>query len=182
MEYNIRMAEIADAKNLLEHLRRVHIETDFLLSYSDEITKTVEEEEIFLKNFLQNEKQFMLCAFVGEELIGSVGVGVVLHKQKAKHRAFLGISIYKEHWGKGIGRKLMEEALREMKVRGYEQVEIGVFQKNERAFHLYTTLGFQEWGRVKNAFKEKNGSYQDDIIMGLFLSEEKIGNNEGYTK
>lgn len=169
VEYKIRMVEITDAKSLLEYLHRVHMETDFLMSYPDEIVKSVEEEKTFLKNFLQDEKQFLLCAFVGEKVIGSVGVGVVLHKRKGKHRASLGISVCKKYWGKGIGRKLMEEALQKIKFLEYEQVELGVFQNNERAFHLYGTLGFQEWGRVKNAFKQKDGNYQDEVIMGLFL-------------
>lgn len=49
---------------------------------------------------------------------------------------------------------------------GYEQLELGVCEDNERARALYTRLGFEEWGRKKRAYRLKDGTYLDEIVMG----------------
>ena len=45
----------------------------------------------------------------------------------------------------------------------------GVFADNLRAAALYESLGFQEWGRMRNAFQLKDGTMVDEILMGLML-------------
>ena len=62
-----------------------------------------------------------------------------------------------------------EAALRQAKANGYEQVELGVFEDNPRARHLYEKLGFQEQGRTLRAFRLKDGTYRDEIQMVKFL-------------
>ena len=52
---------------------------------------------------------------------------------------------------------------------GYEQVELGVFSDNKRAQALYKKHGFEVWGYSKNAYKLKDGTYRDEIIMGRML-------------
>src|SRR3712207_8140388 len=49
--YTIKMARKEDAKALLEHSKRVRGETDFLLTYPEELTMTEEEEREMLKTF-----------------------------------------------------------------------------------------------------------------------------------
>ncbi len=53
------------------------------------------------------------------------------------------IGIVREEWGKGYGRFLLLAALHELKNRGAEQAEIGVWRENETAVHLYQSFGFQ---------------------------------------
>ena len=53
---------------------------------------------------------------------------------------------------------------------GYEQIELGVFADNKRAQNLYKKNGFEVWGNTKNAFKLKDGTYRDEIIMGRSIS------------
>ena len=88
---------------------------------------------------------------------------------KMRHRASLGISIKKKAWGLGLGKLLMEKALEQAKENGFEQVELGVFEDNPRARHLYEKLGFQEQGRTLRAFRLKDGTYRDEIQMVKFL-------------
>ena len=52
-------------------------------------------------------------------------------------------------------RRFWVEAARQM---GYAQLELGVFADNLRAAALYESLGFQEWGRMRNAFRLKDGT------------------------
>ena len=63
-----------------------------------------------------------------------------------------------------------------IKEQGYEQAELTVVEGNDRAYHLYESLGFKECGRVPNANKYDDGTYSDDILMVLSLRDE--GRNE----
>ena len=52
---------------------------------------------------------------------------------------------------------------------GLEQMELGVYADNERAIHLYQKYGFEQCGIWKNAFKLKDGTYRDEILMSKIL-------------
>ena len=57
----------------------------------------------------------------------------------------------------------------------YEQLELGVFDDNKRAQALYKKHGFEVWGCSKNAYKLKDGTYRDEIIMGRCYEDFKNG-------
>ena len=40
-------------------------------------------------------------------------------------------------------------------------------EEKYRAFHLYESLGFKEYGRIPNANKYDDGTYDEDILMVL---------------
>ena len=63
----------------------------------------------------------------------------------------------------------MERAIAEAWAMGYEQLELSLLSGNERALGLYEKLGFIICARTPNAFKLKDGSYEDDILMYLPL-------------
>jgi ribosomal protein S18 acetylase RimI-like enzyme len=54
------------------------------------------------------------------------------------------ISISPEHQGRGIGRRTMQLAEEEARVRGAERIELHVFGGNEVARGLYRSLGYVE--------------------------------------
>ena len=69
----------------------------------------------------------------------------------------------------GLGRLLTGECITLARVMGYEQLELKVLAGNTRAVGLYERHGFVPWGRVINGFKLKDGSYLDEIMMGMIL-------------
>ena len=103
------------------------------------------------------------------KIVGQAEVRVVKNHLKYKHRANIGISIDRDHWGMGIGSSLMKLALHQAKENGLEQMELGVYADNERAIHLYQKYGFEQCGIWKNAFKLKDGTYRDEILMSKIL-------------
>lgn len=64
---------------------------------------------------------------------------------------------------------MIEEALAAARNMGCEQMELGVYSDNGRARALYRKLGFEEWGAIRNAYRLKDGTYCDEIIMGRRL-------------
>ena len=86
-----------------------------------------------------------------------------------RHRAVMGISVRKEYWGCGLGSYLMQLAIDQTRANGFEQLELGVYSDNARAIHLYEKVGFERYGIQPRAFKLKDGTYRDEIIMVKML-------------
>jgi ribosomal protein S18 acetylase RimI-like enzyme len=50
-----------------------------------------------------------------------------------------------------------------------EKLELGVFESNRAAIELYKSLGFTQEGVLVNRFKQPDGSYHNELRMGLWL-------------
>lgn len=82
-----------------------------------------------------------------------------------RHRCTVGISLYREFWGMGIGTALLEALLSAAGAAGYEQAELEAVSTNEAAVGLYKKLGFDVTGTLPRAFKYKDGTYADFLFM-----------------
>ena len=158
-----------DTEKFMEYRKTTNSETYFLLRYPEEVNFSIEQAEKFLKEYSEDEKALLIFVFLNGEIAGSIGLRGVSNMMKLKHRANFGVMVRKKYWNLGIGNLLITRILQIAKDIGYEQVELGVFENNEKAIRIYKKIGFEEWGRVRRAFKLKNGNYYDEIIMGIML-------------
>lgn len=165
----LRSPNEQDAESMIEYLKITSDETYFMVRYPEEITVSIEKEKEILNENLKSDKDMMIAAFVNNELAGNAGINCVRNHIKLKHRAAFGISIKEKYWNNGIGNILLKEIIKQAKTMGYEQLELGVFSDNKRAQALYKKHGFEVWGCSKNAYKLKDGTYRDEIIMGRML-------------
>lgn len=165
----LRSPNEQDAEKMIEYLKMTSEETHFMVRYPEEINMTTDKEIEFLKDNLNSDKDMMIAAFVNNELAGNAGINCVGNHIKLKHRAVFGISIKRKYWNNGIGNALLREVIEQSRQMGYEQIELGVFSDNEKAQALYKKCGFEVWGNTKNAFKLKDGTYRDEIIMGRII-------------
>lgn len=165
----LRSGTDEDAKGLIENMIQTHAETDFLLTYPEEIKYDVEKEKEFLKKKAESFNEVEIAAFVGDVLVGSAGIDAIGERYKVKHRAECGISIAKEYWGLGIGNALMAACIECAKKAGYQQLELDVVSDNEKAVSLYKKLGFIEFGRNPKGFLSRENGYQELIYMRLEL-------------
>lgn len=154
-----------DAEKLLEYLRMTAVETNFLLRYPEEVTLTLEEERNFIKSIRENPRAVMICAFIGDRLVGSTNLNPLGERFKISHRAAFGIAVLKEAWHLGIGRALISEILKIARDTGYELVELEVASRNYKAIKLYESFGFKIYGTRENGFKFKDGTYDDEHLM-----------------
>lgn len=162
----LRSPDEQDAEQMIEYLKITSEETYFMVRYREEINITIDEEIDLLKKSLDSDKEIMIAAFINNELAGNANIRCVKNHIKLRHRASFGISIKRKFWNNGIGNALMREAIRQAKQIGYEQIELGVFSDNDKAHTLYKKHGFEVWGSTKNAYKLKDGTYRDEIMMG----------------
>ena len=107
----------------------------------------------------------MIIAEVDGEIAGNCSFSPVGRKTRVRHRCVIGIALYEKYWGLGIGKALLELLLEKAAECEYEQAELDVVSRNERAIALYEGFGFTEVGSRPHAMKHKDGTYDDDIIM-----------------
>ena len=158
-----------DAQEVLDVFNLTHAETDYLLTYPDENSFTVEQEGAFLKAKTESSNEIEIIAVVDGKFAGTAGIDAVGNKYKIKHRAEFGIGIAKEFWGLGIGRALTEACIECAKEAGYTQLELDVVSDNASAISLYKKVGFVEYGRNPKGFNSRISGYQELIHMKLDL-------------
>ena len=166
----LRNASAEDSQAVLDEFIRTHAETDFLLTYPDETTFTVEEEARFLQGKADSADEVYIVAVLDGKIVGTAGVDKVGQRDKIKHRAEFGISILKECWGLGIGRALTKGCIECATAAGYVQLELEAVADNAAALSLYESVGFREYGRNPKGFLTRGSAWQELVLMRLELT------------
>ena len=168
-EILLRSPNEDDAEMLINYLKTVTGETRFLLCDPDEVKYTIESEISFIREHNESEDGMIILAYVDGEYAGNCSFSAAANRRRAKHRADIGIALFQRFTGFGLGKLLLEVLLKKIREQGFEQAELTVVSGNDRARHLYESLGFTECGRIPNANKYGDGSYSDDILMVMPL-------------
>ena len=165
----LRSLRTEDAQQTLHVLKKTAGETLNMMRYEDEWTITLEKEREALAEMERAPKGLMLGAFLDDRLVGVSNFRQAHPGDRARHRACVGISILKSHWGKGIGMAMMRTMIEAAKTTALEQLELDVVSANEAAVRLYKRCGFVEYGRHPRMMKYRDGTYADTILMMLDL-------------
>ena len=161
-----RSAEKEDARMLLPYLKKVCGETRFLLREADECKEmTIEQEEAFINDHIENPRACLVLAELDGEYAGNASFVVAGRSRRNAHRADIGIALYMDYTGMGIGKKLFALILETIEKCGFESAELTVVEGNNRAIRMYESFGFVETGRIPKANKYDDGTYADDIFM-----------------
>jgi RimJ/RimL family protein N-acetyltransferase len=123
----------------------------------------------FLKKDLEESYNKSIVAVFDEDPAGYVFMWSRLGAVRDRHVAWLGITVRKKFWGKGVGTGLMNEVIDLARKSGHRRLMLGTIEGNERAIRLYDKSGFKreayEPGEVYI-----DSSWRDSIIMGLELA------------
>ncbi|WP_373212255.1 GNAT family N-acetyltransferase [Ruminococcus sp. 5_1_39BFAA] len=168
-QYILKSPEISDAEKVIHYLKTSAQETEYGISYPEEMDFSIKDEEDFITRFADDKKSIMISVFEGDTLVGGASLTSVLDKRKTRHRATFGIAMLKSAWGQGLGYKILSELIAFAKKAGYEQIELEVVSSNLPAINLYKKLGFVVYGERPRSFKLKNGNYSDELLMVLAL-------------
>lgn len=164
----IRKAVKEDAPALLEYMHKISCESDYLTFGKGEFNIALEREEIIVEDYFKSDNQLFLIAVIGGRIVGNLN----FHggpRPRTKHTGEFGISVLKEYWGHGIGTELLKYMLHWAKSsKIIRKVNLRLRSDNERAFHLYSKLGFKIEGLITRDFFI-NGVYFDSIAMGLLI-------------
>jgi len=165
----MRSGEEQDGEQLRQLAKKGYEETRFLSKEPEDFTFTAEQEAGFIMTMLHDPRAVLIFAELDGQLIGNAMMHPIADAGRQKHRCQVGITILKEHWGKGIGTGLFILLIAAAREAGFEQMELEVVSDNERGIKLYEKMGFKEYGRRPNSFKYKDGTYADMTLMSLDL-------------
>jgi RimJ/RimL family protein N-acetyltransferase len=166
MATNVTVTRVVedDAAELLEMLRQASEETDYL-SFTGGLGISLDEERAYLRSLDESTSGTMLKAVVDGVIAGSAsitrGKGV-----RFRHAGDIGVAVLREHWGRGVGRALMQGIVSEGQRLGLRRLALKVRVDYLRAIALYESLGFRHEGRLIGAFAVGDTLY-DDLQMGL---------------
>ncbi len=101
------------------------------------------ELQVYIEDFGKREDDICFVAEVRGKIVGAVWVRVMNDYGHIEEGVpSFAISLYKEYRGRGIGTKLMERMLKEIKERGYTRTSLAV-QKANYAVRMYRKVGFE---------------------------------------
>lgn len=161
----VRYPQEGDAMVMCDYINILSKEKTYI-TWQGEKLKLEDEEKYLVKQLknIKNKETAQLLLFVNNGLAGisSIDLGSKVHS----HIGTFGISISKEHRGKGLGRLLMklvlEEALKNL--TKLKIITLEVFAENEKAIEMYKDFGFIEYGKLPKGNKYK-GRLVDDVLM-----------------
>lgn len=162
-----RLAE-DDAEVACEVFPKTHTESDFLMYMPGEFDLSVEQEREWIRERNEKDNCLLLTVECDGRLVAFAGAESSKFKRQ-RHQAELGVTVVKEFWGQGLGRKLTECIVAWAAAHGLRKLTLRVHDDNLRAIALYQSLGFVEEGRLKEDMLRADGSYTDVIVMAKFL-------------
>lgn len=99
---------------------------------------------------------------------GSVLAGYTVMVVCLDEAHLLNVSVLEAYQGQGLGRSILESLLAIAREGGAQQMYLEVRPSNERAQHLYRSMGFQPVGRRRGYYPAREGR-EDAIVMVLAL-------------
>ena len=113
--------------------------------------------ESFRQELTRNVAARYLVAEEDGRVIGYAGAWLILDESHVTN-----IAVAENARGRGIGRRMTEELLRILSNLGASYATLEVRVSNERAQHLYRSLGFISVGKRKRYYEDNN---EDAFLM-----------------
>lgn len=170
----LRVAEANDAAMWVDHLRRITLETPWMLQSEQDPLLTVLEQRSLLEEYEAREGSVAIVATRpgAREIRGTLTLASGRSRRNA-HAAELSMGVGRAWWGRGLGTLLMGAGLTWASQSPIlRRVSLSVFQDNEVARRLYERVGFSTEGVLKRYVRYAPG-YEDLVVMGLWLGGER---------
>lgn len=170
----LRDPTLDDAQELMDFLKIVGSETDFLLADENGIEGlTLEGERSWITATLESPNTKMFVGTVDGEIVLVCDVRAAARSRIA-HVGGVAISIKRAYWHLGIGSIAMRVMIDFAKETGFLRIlSLEVREGNGRAIALYKRFGFVEIGRHKQKINVR-GTYYDEILMDLDLTQPAV--------
>ena len=166
----VRNALASDAEAILAFCQQVGSETDNLSYGGEGLSVSVADEGMFLDEIQKSKTSHFLVAEETGEIVGTCNC-IAFRKKRLAHRAEVGLAVKRAYWNQGIGHQLLTRLIAVAQQSGLKVLSLEVRSDNDRAIHLYESLGFQKLGTFKH-FMEINGQVINFDIMELLLEQK----------
>lgn len=161
----LRSPERTDAEEMARFVKAIASETEFTLRTPEEYSAlTVEAQAVSVEKVNASKNVTSIICTVNGRLAANCNLQLNL-KTKICHRASIGIAVYKEFWGLGIGGSMIDEMVALAKKNGVSQLELTVMESNSRAISLYERKGFLAVASLPDAYRTSDGKSISQITM-----------------
>ena len=134
------------------------------MSTADTEPVTVEGRLAWFRD--HDQGRYPLCVMEGDGQVAGWLSCQPYHQRPAYHiTAEVSVYVAPQHHRRGIGSRLMDEAIRWGPRLGVRNLVGLVFGHNEASVGLFRGKGFQEWGRLLRV-AELDGVERDVVIFG----------------
>lgn len=164
----IRPAGLNDARALADLFTALDNESRFMLFEPGERKLTEESQRKKLESIQKNARQTMLVAVDTEDQPVGVVAGLGGQARRNRHSLYCAIGVLARARDKGVGRALMQSLMAWAQQHQFTRIDLTVMTHNQRAVHLYTSLGFEIEGTKRQTLKV-DGRYVDEYIMARLL-------------
>jgi len=122
----------------------------------------------FLAKLPENENQEMLIAKSDGKVVGFLGIHRL--NKRMTHVGEAGITVHPNYQSRGIGTKLLKNAVGVAKKMGLRRLEADTLADNIAMIKTAQKVGFQIEG-VRKMRIQKEEEYKDETLMALILDE-----------
>ncbi|MEO6714206.1 MAG: GNAT family protein [Mycobacteriales bacterium] len=168
-----RALEPGDAERMLGWINDPDVTSGLAVRYPMSLANEVEWVETN-KSLNYGNAVFAVETIADALHIG--GIDIRTHAGPENRKGELGLMIGdKSVWGQGYGKDMVRTACR----FGFEEmnlhrIELWVHGTNERATHVYESVGFVREGVARDGWYQ-GGRYVDMVLMGMLRSEFRAG-------
>lgn len=160
----LRSPMVSDAEQMVAYLKTVCTETPFLTREPEEADIPLDKEEKILQRIADSASDLMIACEIDGRIVGNANLNRMT-MLRMRHRASIGVAIFQEYWGLGLGTAMFTELIRIAKELGIKQLELEVISGNDRAIGMYEKFGFTCVGTKPNAFCLRDGTMLSEVSM-----------------
>lgn len=166
-EYTLRTPKSDEAQIILDVMAEIASRSPYILSTPESFrSRSLELQIKWIEESEKSDTSVIIGAYDKNDKIIGLCNGSSYKDVKRQHRAALGVSIHSDFHGLGIGKKLMEVLLNNMKTfKGIKMIELDVMTDNFPALKMYENLGFKRGGVFPKAFILPEGKVVDNLTM-----------------
>lgn len=158
-----------DAHSILTITEQALAEGAFHITEPQEFSMTLVDVQNWIDEHIQRPADVLLVAEVDGAVVGLIHFEAGGRRRLA-HAGEFAMNVAQAWRDQGIGRCLIESLLLWATDHPQiEKVELRALATNERALHLYASLGFVEEGRRPKAIKLGPGMYIDEVNLYRFV-------------
>ncbi|MEI6857092.1 GNAT family N-acetyltransferase [Psychrilyobacter sp.] len=161
----IRIPLESESEKIFHYVNHVAGETKFLTFGKGEYPLDSNAIKNSIRNLSTSKNSIMLIAELNNKIIGLASIKGS-DKIRMDHVGDLSITILKDYWGQGIGKKMIDFLLEWARNNEFlYKVNLKVRHDNLKAIKIYKDFGFTKEGILLDDFKINN-TYYNHILMG----------------
>ena len=164
---NIRTATINDINSITEIYNEAVLNTTATF---DTETKSVENRIEWFNN--HGKQQPIIVAEENNKIVGWASLSLWSDKRAYDSTSELSVYVHHEHWGKGIGKKLVEIITLEGEKAGLHNILARITSGNESSMHIHYMHGYELIGNMKEVGFKFN-KFHDVYMLQKLLNKRR---------